>query len=203
MFKKEFCNCLTRYADEQKSDLLWREVGNAYSSSGRHYHTLAHLNNLLAELKPFQKLFQQWDTIVFAIAYHDLVYSTLKNDNEEKSAEYATRHLQSIGFDTSQTEHCRNLILATKEHESSDAETNLFTDADLSILGAKPEDYSVYAAQVRKEYNIYPDMIYNPGRKKVLQHFLSMSRIFKSDEFFGTYETTARKNLANELIQLH
>lgn len=56
--------------------------------------------------------------------------------------------------------------------------------------------------QVRKEYSIYPDLLYKPGRKKVLQHFLQMERIFKTQVFYDKYETQSRRNLEKELNQL-
>jgi predicted metal-dependent HD superfamily phosphohydrolase len=69
----------------------------------------------------------------------------------------------------------------------------------LSILGQSWELYEEYFNHVRKEYSVYPDFMYNPGRKKVIHHFLNMKRIFKTDEFFNKYEEAARKNLAQEL----
>lgn len=95
---------------------------------------------------------------------------------------------------------CRAQVLATKKHETStDNDTNYFTDADLSVLGQSWETYEAYYKNVRKEYSIYPDIIYKPGRKKVLQHFLSMERIFKTDHFFTAFETRAKENLQREL----
>jgi predicted metal-dependent HD superfamily phosphohydrolase len=91
------------------------------------------------------------------------------------------------------------MILATKEHQRSDDETNLFTDADLSVLGADRETYLLYVQQIRAEYSIYPDILYNPGRKKVLEHFLNMENIFKTNEFRTKYESAARKNLEAEI----
>jgi predicted metal-dependent HD superfamily phosphohydrolase len=202
MFKAEFFKSILHYTTARQSEELWQEIETAYKAKGRHYHTLNHLDNLVAELTPFQSQFQLWDTIVFAIAYHDVIYSIVKKENEEQSAVLAMKRLQSFGFDERQMAHCHTLIMATKKHEPGDHETNLFTDADLSILGAKPDDYTRYAAQVRAEYSIYPDVIYNPGRKKMLKHFLSMRRIFKTTQFFDRYETTARLNLQHELIQL-
>ena len=90
-------------------------------------------------------------------------------------------------------------IKCTKSHEFSDSDTNYFTDADLSILGKSWKTYEEYYQQIRKEYKIYPDFIYNSGRKKALQHFLKMDRIFKTDYFFEKYEIQARENLQNEL----
>jgi predicted metal-dependent HD superfamily phosphohydrolase len=202
MFEAEFRNCLSSYTSPSQRDLLWNELVTAYSAKGRHYHTLNHLNHVTKELKPHQNDFQHWDTIIFAIAYHDVIYAVSENDNEEKSAALAVKRLQSFGFNQPQTEHCHRLILATKKHEAADAETNLFTDADLSILGAAQDDYVRYTHQVRAEYTIYPDLIYKPGRKKVIQHFLAMPRIFKTDPFYKQYETPARLNLQGELNQL-
>jgi predicted metal-dependent HD superfamily phosphohydrolase len=94
-------------------------------------------------------------------------------------------------------------ILATKGHTvSTDNDTNLFTDADLSILGESWELYQEYFQKIRKEYAIYPDAVYNPGRTKVLNHFLSMERIFKTDIFHEKFELNAKNNLTRELVHL-
>jgi predicted metal-dependent HD superfamily phosphohydrolase len=83
-----------------------------------------------------------------------------------------------------------------------DNDTNLFTDADLSILGKSWDAYSQYYQQVRKEYGFYPDLLYKPGRKKVLQHFLSMNSIYKTPFFKEKYEHSAIENLKHELTKL-
>lgn len=204
MIREEFLKCLGKYEpSSQKQILLWSEIEKNYSDSGRHYHTLRHLDSLLAELLPFNNLFENWESIVFAIAYHDVIYNVLKSDNEEKSATYAVQKLKDIQAPSSVIDQCNSFILATKKHEKADNETNLFIDADLSILGSKPEAYQVYTEQIRKEYKIFPDLLYRPGRKKVLAHFLAMDRIFKSDEFAGRYESQARLNLSAELETLN
>jgi predicted metal-dependent HD superfamily phosphohydrolase len=90
--------------------------------------------------------------------------------------------------------------MATKGHTfSDDPDTNLFTDADLSVLGKPWPTYEAYFKNVRKEYAIYPDFLYKPGRKKVLQHFLTMPRIFKTEYFYDAYESNARENITREL----
>lgn len=95
---------------------------------------------------------------------------------------------------------CKTHILATKTHiKSADNDANYFTDADLSILGQSWEIYSKYYRDVRKEYAAYPDEIYNPGRKKVLHHFLAMERLFKTDFFHDKFEMQAKRNLSKEL----
>jgi predicted metal-dependent HD superfamily phosphohydrolase len=179
---------------------LWLEIEDHYTEKGRHYHTLEHLRHLYAGLLLNKNAVSDWNAVLFALFYHDIIYSPTAKDNEEKSAELAARRLEELGAGTALIDKCRRLILATKKHEpGEDRDINLFTDADLSVLGASPEVYLRYAQNVRKEYSIYPDLLYKPGRKKVLQHFLDMPRIFKTPEFYGHYEAQARLNLAHEL----
>jgi predicted metal-dependent HD superfamily phosphohydrolase len=135
--------------------------------------------------------------------YHDAVYNPLKKDNEEKSAVFAEERMKFINVPSPVIERCKNHILVTKSHrESADPDTNIFTDADLSILGQDWETYLEYCRQVRKEYSIYPDMMYNPGRKKALEHFLQMERIFKTDAFFEKYEVKAKENIKREIAEV-
>ena len=138
--------------------------------------------------------------VLFSLYYHDIIYNPLKTTNEEKSAAFAENRMQMIGVPQMTIENCVRQILATKKHLLSiDNDTNIFIDADLSILGQPWNVYANYYMQVRNEYSLYPDLIYKPGRKKVLQHFLQMERIFKTDVCFTTFELQAKENLQKEL----
>lgn len=202
MIKEEFLECLKKYTSDNEQRTMWNEVEKNYSKSDRHYHNLAHLNSMLTELKPYKDKFDNWDTIIFAITYHDLIYNSLRSNNEERSAKIAINRLTDISFPEKLITLCGQLILATKKHEPSDPVTNLFTDADLSILGSDSETYKEYSKQIRREYSIYPDIIYNPGRKKVLTHFLKMENIYKTKEFSDRYELNAKINIQTELNSL-
>ena len=72
-------------------------------------------------------------------------------------------------------------------------------DIDLSILATGRENYIEYTKQIRTEYAVYPDEVYNPGRVKVLQHFVGMDRIYKTDHFSSLWEERAKQNLEFEL----
>lgn len=196
-----FAELCSRYTgDEQLVAQLWAELVARYSEKHRHYHTLQHLENLLRELQGVKHFIADWDAVVFCLYYHDVVYNSSKSDNEEMSAQLALERMRSMGVPTDRIDRCWSTILATKAHAiDTNSDINYFTDADLSILGAEPTIYAQYAAQVRKEYSIYPDVMYNMGRKKVLQHFLRMQRIFKTAYFYELYEQPARQNLQREL----
>lgn len=152
------------------------------------------------KLTQVKNSFPDWNIAIVALFYHDLVYNIGRKDNEEKSALRAEAVLQNLGVDPEKVYLCQEMILATKAHHPHATEPiNFFTDADLAILGAPAEVYEQYIANIRKEYSLYPGFLYNPGRKKVVTHFLNMSRIFKTDFFFQELEEQARINLAGEL----
>jgi len=203
MIKEEFVNAVNSYAAIPGNEtILWEEIETRYAEKSRHYHTMAHIENLILELIPVKASFSQWHVVVFAVAYHDIIYKPSRTNNEEKSAEFAAERLKSIDVPSELIARCRDFIIATKRHDPVDNEIDLFTDADLSILGSDSNMYQSYAKQVRKEYSVYPDLLYKAGRKKMLLHFLGMPHIYKSPLFRDKYEATARWNLKNELDSL-
>lgn len=203
MLESVFTELLRRYtADDHYIETLWHTLLKKYSGRKRYYHNLLHLEAMFQQLTFSKPHIQDWDTILFSLFYHDAIYNPLRQDNEERSAALAVKSLQPI-LPASQLSKCRDQILATGRHEwHNDADTNFFTDADLSVLGQHWNVYEAYFKNVRKEYAVYPDIIYNSGRKKVLAHFLKMERIFKTQIFFERYEQQARENISKELNQL-
>lgn len=201
MLKNTFLNLLANYSTNNNFNiLLWQEIEEHYTSKKRHYHTLEHLDNLLFQLTPISGKISHWNTVLFTLFYHDSIYSSLKSNNEEKSAELAYKRMNQLSVPKEIIDNCYSQILATKSHKTSeDLDTNYFTDADLSILGQDWEVYAQYYKNVRKEYAIYPNLVYNSGRKKALQHFLTMENIFKTEYFYQKFEKTARKNIQQEI----
>jgi predicted metal-dependent HD superfamily phosphohydrolase len=128
------------------------------------------------------------------------VQYVLENDNEERSAAIARNSLTALGVGEDKIALCEEHILATKTHKSTpNSDTNLFTDADLSILGQPWKSYERYMKCIRQEYIVYPDNIYNAGRMKVLKHFLQMEKVYKTEHFYNLYEASGRENMAREI----
>ncbi|GAA4324941.1 hypothetical protein [Flaviaesturariibacter amylovorans] len=200
MFRTLFFRTLPGLSLQPES--LWHELEAAYQEPQRHYHTLAHLDALAEVLAPLWTEVDDAATLVLAIAYHDAVYDPARPDNEERSAELAAARTDGF-LAAPQQQRLRRHILATKAHQpAGDPDTDLFTDADLSILGAPADSYDRYAADVRAEYSIYPDALYRPGRAAVLRRFLAADRVFKTPYFYNQYEASARANLQRELSRL-
>jgi predicted metal-dependent HD superfamily phosphohydrolase len=201
MLKQTFIELILNYSkDAALANNLWNEIESKYSSKNRYYHTLNHLENLLNQLSEVKSEIQDWNCVLFTLFYHDVIYKATKSDNEEKSADFALKRMSQLPVSKQVFEICKNQILATKSHLlNQNSDTNYFTDADLSVLGQDWNSYSSYYKNVRKEYSIYPDLLYNPGRKKVLKHFIAMEKIFKTDYFYQKFESNARLNLQKEL----
>ena len=204
MLKKAFIHLLKQYTDDDKlMNKLWIEISATYSKRNRHYHTLQHLEDILVGLTDVKSQIINWNALLFALCYHDIVYNVLKHNNEEKSATIAVKKMKALRVEGESISKCEAIILATKAHQLLfDNDINLFTDADLSVLGASWNDYESYYKNIRREYSIYPDIIYNPGRRKILQHFLNMERIYKTTFFFEKFEENARNNLKREIETL-
>lgn len=201
MLKEIFIKLIAQYCNNEIiAENLWSEIEEAYTSFGRYYHNLHHLQALYNEIKEQKNAVRDINAMLFALFYHDFIYDPLKNDNELQSAILAKQKLQAIGCPQEVIDKCYSLIMATKGHDrADDNDINLFTDTDISILGKDWETYLTYSQLIRKEYQIYPDEIYYPGRAKVLTHFLSMKTIYKTEQFQAKYEKQARANLLSEL----
>lgn len=204
MFEQTFRIQLALLTDDSVLvEKLWNEIKSSYLKAGRHYHSLPHLDHLLTELLPVQNVIHDWQTLVFSVAYHDITYNVRKNDNEEKSAQVARARFSVLPVAPGQPDKCFLQIMATKGHAmADDDDTNLFTDADLSILGSGNDTYNRYTKMIRQEYKVYPTLIYKPGRQKVLRSFLQMPHIYKTAFFQHKYEEQARANLTRELKEL-
>jgi predicted metal-dependent HD superfamily phosphohydrolase len=192
--------CLKYTSDGELIKQLWHELAKAYTAKNRHYHTLDHIAHMLQLAIPYKQSEKQYDLLLFAIFYHDAVYSATRSDNEAQSAALAEKRLISLGLPEADIAFVKEMIVATKAHQQhTEPIINLLLDLDLAILGADREKYKAYTRAIRKEYSIYPDLLYKPGRKKVLQHFLQQPAIYKTIAFRQAYEERSRLNLQWEL----
>ncbi|QXP61860.1 hypothetical protein H0I26_02195 [Olleya sp. HaHaR_3_96] len=157
---------------------------------------------MLKQLDQIQTKIEDLDSLRFAIWYHDIIYKSTKKDNEEKSALFALKRLKRVNFKPERAQSVEHLILSTKKHNILVTQNNdnaVLLDLDLSILGTDWNTYKKYISNIRKEYKIYPDFMYNPGRKKVLHHFLERENLYFTEHYKKQYEQQARENLSREI----
>ncbi len=201
--KQRYSNLLSEYIeDENLIALLWKNLDEYYSEKHRTYHNKTHLVELFKYFDKYKSNLRTHNTLAFSIFYHDIIYNIWKQDNEEKSADYAVKALTKIRLPVSVLEEIHQQIIATKTHKANDNDSKWFVDFDLAILGKSSEVYKNYAQLIRKEYKLIPNFMYKKGRKKVLQHFIDKPFIYATEEFKELYEHQAKQNLINELNSL-
>lgn len=178
------------------------ELRRRYSSQGRHYHTVQHIEDCLSKLESVSQCHNR-EALGIAIWFHDAIYDPLRNDNERASAELADEWLASIDTTSQLRETVAGLIIAT-DHKTAPVsdDEKLIIDIDLSILGSSETGYARYARNIRKEYPAFSDGDYAEGRRKVLHHFLQRPALYSTPSFRERYEEPARRNLKDELKSL-
>lgn len=186
--------------------LAYAKLEKNYSSDKRYYHTFNHIVavlNISQKLCKAYELNQEESTIVeLAVWFHDVVYDTHAQDNEERSAEFAEKMLKKFKLPQAMIERVETLVLATKKHqltEEKDLACQIFLDADLAILGAKPELYALYTRAIRREYEWVALNDYRAERSRVLENFLLRPRLYFTDTMFVHFERQARENLQQEI----
>jgi predicted metal-dependent HD superfamily phosphohydrolase len=182
------------------------ELVSAYTEPGRHYHTMHHIAALLDLLEHHGAHVTDSNAIELAIFFHDAVYVPTRFDNEAASAWLARAKLTALRLPQALVARVEQLVLAT-EHgrlpsEQDDADLALFLDLDLAVLATDPSAYTAYAQAIRAEYEMVPDEIYRQGRQRVLSHFLSRPRIYRTDRLHALWDAAARANLGTELARL-
>lgn len=190
-------------ADPKVTKAQWLLLSGAYQKKGRHYHDLEHLAYMFDQLDACGITPEDPECLAAAIFHHDVVYAINRKDNETKSANRAAAVLSRFDWDEDRIQRCERHIRATAKYRwDEDLDTALLVDLDLAILGDTPEKYATYAAQVRREYWMYPDFLYRRGRQQVLQHFLAREQLYSTEYFIAKYSAPAQRNLKMELKDL-
>lgn len=179
----------------------FHKIVQRYSESRRYYHNLDHLNRIFILCD--QMKIEDPD-IILAIFYHDIIYNPILGDNERKSAAFAGKSLERVGFNRERTERIGEMILATRDHLEGeyDRATELLLDLDISILGAEIDEYEMYSDGVRREYSWVPDDRFRRNRGKFLHGIFEAEHIFRTEKFRKRFEKKARENVSRELASL-
>lgn len=189
-------------ADAIVGDLLTR-----HAETHRRYHTADHVMWVLRLIARSitnggREGVVDRDAIDVAALFHDAIYDPRSGTNEADSAALAAAHLERAGWDVERVAMVKRLIVTTAGHVAANASEAILLDADLAILGAKPDDYADYARAVRAEYVFVDDERWRVGRAEVLADFLDRDAIFATPMMSAERESQARANLAAELAVL-
>jgi predicted metal-dependent HD superfamily phosphohydrolase len=183
---------------------LFNQLVAAYSEPQRHYHTLQHLRECLAHFEAAASLAKRPAEVELALWFHDAVYDPQRQDNEERSADWARRSVLAAGCGEALAQQVHALVLATASHEAphDDPDAQLLLDIDLAILGSSPAHFAEYERQIRAEYAHVPEPAFREGRARVLSGFLARPRIYATAAFHDALEQRARANIMSAIAAL-
>jgi predicted metal-dependent HD superfamily phosphohydrolase len=187
---------------------LRTELAAAYAAPARHYHDLRHIAALNGLASACAAEIADRDAVEAAIWFHDAVYDTRRDDNEERSAALAAARLAGTA-DAERIARIAAMIRATAGHALpafADAaaahDCALFLDMDLAVLGSPEADFDAYEADVRREYDWVTEPQWRQGRVAVLAGFLARPTIYLTARFRASHEAAARRNLARAIARL-
>jgi predicted metal-dependent HD superfamily phosphohydrolase len=142
-----------------------------WNESHRHYHNLNHLNDLLDMINENQSKYSQneYEKLILTALFHDCVYDPMRNDNEEKSAEFFVECLTDKS--NSDLLEVKQMILDTKTHQPNTKLSESFINYDMSIVERNFEDLLEWEKGIREEYKSYGEE-YKEGRLKFLESLL-------------------------------
>lgn len=188
-------------ADLSAAETVFAELVTAYGDPTRHYHNLEHIQDLLNGAESVQNLAESMPVIKLAIWFHDYIYDPQAQDNELKSAIYAEQVLTQLNVDSQIIQLVKQIILSTQKHQPlvNTVDNLILLDLDLAILGTSSDRYQQYVTLIRQEYSWLSDRDFYQGRKRVLQNFLTRTRIYYTDYFYQQLEPQARTNITEEV----
>jgi predicted metal-dependent HD superfamily phosphohydrolase len=181
--------------------VTFAHLANRYSGPSRAYHNLRHLHEVLTIIDQLATVAQDLSAIRFAAWFHDAVYDSWANDNEERNAELAESVLRRFSLAPDLIANVQRLILLTKRHDAAadDGDGHVLLDADLAILGADARRYDDYSWAIRREYAWVAEDAYRSGRSAVLEGFLKRPNIYRTAVLSQSHECPARHNIQREL----
>jgi len=184
-------------------EALYRDLLACWSEGHRHYHTLQHLRECIAQFDPVRGMARHPAEVELALWFHDAFYDPRRSDNEERSADWARDCVLRAGVPTDVAGRVHALVMATR-HQAvpEDPDARLLVDVDLSILGAEPARFDESDWQIREEYAHVPEEEFRPGRRRILCEFLARPRLYSTEHFHSALDARARDNLQRALARL-
>lgn len=189
-------------------DALLTRLHAAYTQPVRAYHHFGHVREVLRHYQAVTTGpgWKHPREVYVAVLYHDAIYQPGRSDNEIRSADLAVLELGTLDCAaTLELDRVRQLIESTARHgkltvDAVDADTALFLDCDMAILGSDAHSFDRYDEAIATEYHgVVPQFLYRFHRRRFLKKLLHMERIYLSDHGHACWELPARDNLRRVL----
>lgn len=177
---------------------IFELLKESYDAPCRFYHNWKHIQSCLYEFEMIlSQIPEQYHfPVIIAIYYHDFYCNVNRVDNEKMSAKRAMYDLKALGYPEEDIQKIYNLIcLTTHSKLCNDIGEKILLDIDLVILGQKYPQFSEYEKNIRREFQIIPDVSYSYQRIRFLKNLLKRGIIYQTEIFKEKFEEAARINV--------
>jgi pantetheine-phosphate adenylyltransferase len=157
--------------DKWNIKLNYNILLSMWNESHRAYHNQNHLLDLINQINENKSKFEShkdYEKMVLCALFHDCVYDPMRNDNEEKSAEFFVNCCQEKSQDVLDI---KQMILDTKTHESTTPLSEEFNQLDMNIVERDFDQLLEWENGIAFEYKAYGEM-YKMGRLQFLESLL-------------------------------
>ena len=157
--------------DKWNIKLNYNILLSMWNESHRAYHNQNHLLDLINQINENKSKFEShkdYEKMVLCALFHDCVYDPMRNDNEEKSAEFFVNCCQEKNQDVLDI---KQMILDTKTHESTTPLSEKFNQLDMNIVERDFDQLLEWENGIEFEYKAYGEM-YKMGRLQFLESLL-------------------------------
>ena len=157
--------------DKWNIKLNYNILLSMWNESHRAYHNQNHLLDLISQINENKSKFEShkdYEKMVLCALFHDCVYDPMRNDNEEKSAEFFVNCCQEKNQDILDI---KQMILDTKTHESTTPLSEEFNQLDMNIVERDFDQLLEWENGIEFEYKAYGEM-YKMGRLQFLESLL-------------------------------
>lgn len=142
-----------------------------WNEDQRSYHTQSHLLELIEQINEVKSKISknQYEKLMLCALFHDIVYDPMKQDNEEKSAEFFLNCCTEK--DNTDILDIKQMILDTKTHDSKSELSELFNHFDMKVVESDYEKLLEWERGIHSEFQAYGDL-YKQGRLHFLESLL-------------------------------
>ena len=98
----------------QADEGLHRGVIACWSEPHRHYHTLQHLGECMTQFGEVREMAERPGEVALGLWFHDAFYEPRRDDNELRSADWASSCIAKAGAGSQVAQRVHSLIMQTR-----------------------------------------------------------------------------------------
>lgn len=182
---------------------VYKQLMLAYAEPKRQFHGLQMLSRCLGWFEQWRDQADHSGEVALAIWFKEAVFDPFRHDNEARSARMAMEALSAAQAPSTTVSRVRDLIVSSRpDCTPMTDDARLFSDIDLSFMGAAPLLYSAHEQQIRAEHAHVSDYVYRKRRAETLKGYLLRNGIYQCEPARSGLEAQARANLATRVALL-